>query len=201
MSFALGGADHLSDEVSLRTDWSQHGARCTRWLRHRTVPVIPIIGARKVAQLQDNLVSQFGSGAPCRAIAGPQWSKPSRPRISREASREGNGSRTQVRRHVGSPPYRTTVSSWIWMRAERCKLFFSTGGRKTLQSSDLVTTELREVPLGPLVEFELLRDRTSCTLNYICNFLGTRDVDRVARACDFDLVTWLAWHTSVRVRG
>jgi aryl-alcohol dehydrogenase-like predicted oxidoreductase len=27
------------------------------WLRHRTVPVIPIIGARKVAQLQDNLAS------------------------------------------------------------------------------------------------------------------------------------------------
>ena len=27
------------------------------WLRHRTVPVIPIIGARKVSQLQDNLGS------------------------------------------------------------------------------------------------------------------------------------------------
>jgi aryl-alcohol dehydrogenase-like predicted oxidoreductase len=27
------------------------------WLRHRSVPVIPIIGARKVAQLQDNLAS------------------------------------------------------------------------------------------------------------------------------------------------
>jgi aryl-alcohol dehydrogenase-like predicted oxidoreductase len=27
------------------------------WLRHRTVPVIPIIGARKLAQLQDNLAS------------------------------------------------------------------------------------------------------------------------------------------------
>jgi aryl-alcohol dehydrogenase-like predicted oxidoreductase len=27
------------------------------WLRHRTVPVIPIIGARKLAQLQDNLGS------------------------------------------------------------------------------------------------------------------------------------------------
>jgi len=27
------------------------------WLRHQTVPVIPIIGARKVAQLQDNLAS------------------------------------------------------------------------------------------------------------------------------------------------
>ncbi len=27
------------------------------WLRHRTVPVIPIIGARKVPQLQDNLAS------------------------------------------------------------------------------------------------------------------------------------------------
>jgi aryl-alcohol dehydrogenase-like predicted oxidoreductase len=27
------------------------------WLRHRTVPVIPIIGARKVSQLQDKLAS------------------------------------------------------------------------------------------------------------------------------------------------
>jgi len=27
------------------------------WLRHRTVPVTPIIGARKVSQLQDNLAS------------------------------------------------------------------------------------------------------------------------------------------------
>jgi aryl-alcohol dehydrogenase-like predicted oxidoreductase len=27
------------------------------WLRHRTLPVIPIIGARKVSQLQDNLAS------------------------------------------------------------------------------------------------------------------------------------------------
>jgi diketogulonate reductase-like aldo/keto reductase len=27
------------------------------WLRHQVLPVIPIIGARKVAQLQDNLAS------------------------------------------------------------------------------------------------------------------------------------------------
>jgi aryl-alcohol dehydrogenase-like predicted oxidoreductase len=27
------------------------------WLRHQTVPVVPIIGARKVSQLQDNLAS------------------------------------------------------------------------------------------------------------------------------------------------
>jgi aryl-alcohol dehydrogenase-like predicted oxidoreductase len=27
------------------------------WLWHRTVPVIPIIGARKLSQLQDNLAS------------------------------------------------------------------------------------------------------------------------------------------------
>src|SRR5882762_3113507 len=27
------------------------------WLRHQTVPAIPIIGARKVSQLQDNLAS------------------------------------------------------------------------------------------------------------------------------------------------
>jgi hypothetical protein len=30
---------------------------------------------------------------------------------------------------------------------------------------------------GLLAEFELLRDRMCCTLNYICNFLGMRDVD------------------------
>jgi aryl-alcohol dehydrogenase-like predicted oxidoreductase len=27
------------------------------WLRHQTVPVVPIIGARKVSQLEDNLAS------------------------------------------------------------------------------------------------------------------------------------------------
>jgi aryl-alcohol dehydrogenase-like predicted oxidoreductase len=27
------------------------------WLRHQTAPIIPIIGARKVSQLQDNLAS------------------------------------------------------------------------------------------------------------------------------------------------
>ena len=27
------------------------------WLRYRTVPVIPILGARKLTQLQDNLAS------------------------------------------------------------------------------------------------------------------------------------------------
>jgi len=41
---------------------------------------------------------------------------------------------------------------------------------------------------GPLAESELLRDRTCCTLNYICDFLGMRDVDCVAGACDFDRV-------------
>jgi len=41
---------------------------------------------------------------------------------------------------------------------------------------------------GRLAESELLRDRTGCTLNYICDFLGMRDVDRVARARDFGLV-------------
>ena len=44
-------------------------------------------------------------------------------------------------------------------------------------------------PLVSLVESELLRHRTSCTLNYFCNFLWMRDIDRVARARDLDLVT------------
>jgi hypothetical protein len=30
---------------------------------------------------------------------------------------------------------------------------------------------------GFLAESELLRDRTCCSLNYICDFLGMRDVD------------------------
>ena len=45
-----------------------------------------------------------------------------------------------------------------------------------------------EAGAGLLAESELLRDRTCCTLNYICNLLGMGDVDRVAGACDFDRV-------------
>src|SRR5258708_15660458 len=41
---------------------------------------------------------------------------------------------------------------------------------------------------GLLAESELLRDRTCCTLNRICHFLGMRDVDRVASARNFDLM-------------
>src|SRR6476660_2041985 len=39
------------------------------------------------------------------------------------------------------------------------------------------------------VEPELFQARTSCTLNYLCNFLGTRDVNCVAGALNFDLLT------------
>jgi aryl-alcohol dehydrogenase-like predicted oxidoreductase len=52
------------------------------WLRHQTVPVIPIIGARKVSQLQDNLASlelelsaeqlQSLDGASCIEVGFPQ---------------------------------------------------------------------------------------------------------------------------------
>ena len=58
--------------------------------------------------------------------------------------------------------------------------------------------------LVSLVESELLRHRTNCTLNYFCNFLWMRAIDRVARARDrdLDLVTcWRASRTSVLVRG
>jgi len=36
---------------------AQHGAVALAWLRYRPIPVIPIIGARKLTQLQDNLAS------------------------------------------------------------------------------------------------------------------------------------------------
>jgi len=42
--------------VSEQTDRSMAQVSLA-WLRHQTVPVIPIIGARKVSQLQDNLAS------------------------------------------------------------------------------------------------------------------------------------------------
>src|SRR5271163_3732764 len=64
------------------------------WLRHRTVPVIPIIGARKVSQLQDNLASLD--------MEISRWSKPNRTWIPSEYLRQRNGSCNQVWRHVGS---------------------------------------------------------------------------------------------------
>ena len=42
---------------------------------------------------------------------------------------------------------------------------------------------------GLLTEPELLRHRTCCTLNYICNFLRMRHVNCVACTGDFDRVT------------
>src|ERR1700693_3150704 len=65
----------------------------------------------------------------------------------------------------------------MWLPIERPS--FSVAG---------LTTEFREVSLGPLVESALLRDRTCGALNYICDFLRVRDVDYVARACDLDRV-------------
>ena len=44
----------LLEQLSLRRE-SRRGR--ASWLRYQTVPVIPIIGARKVSQLQDNLAS------------------------------------------------------------------------------------------------------------------------------------------------
>jgi aryl-alcohol dehydrogenase-like predicted oxidoreductase len=42
--------------VSDETGWSMAQVPLA-WLRYRPVPVIPIIGARKLSQLQDNLAS------------------------------------------------------------------------------------------------------------------------------------------------
>jgi len=60
------------------------------WLRHRTAPVIPIIGARKVSQLQDNL------GSLDMELSAEQlkslMSKPNRTWIPSEYLRQRNGS-------------------------------------------------------------------------------------------------------------
>jgi len=49
------------DDIGCKVGFQQTGRSMAQvalaWLRHRTVPVIPIIGARKVSQLQDNLAS------------------------------------------------------------------------------------------------------------------------------------------------
>ena len=50
------------------------------WLRYQTVPVIPIIGARKVSQLQDNLAS-LDLELSAEQFEIPRRSKPNRARI------------------------------------------------------------------------------------------------------------------------
>ena len=49
----------LLEQLSLRRESRRRRDPVGRasWLRYQTVPVIPIIGARKVSQLQDNLAS------------------------------------------------------------------------------------------------------------------------------------------------
>src|ERR1700693_5049667 len=53
------GAAPIISAVKLVSEQTGRGMAqvALAWLRHRTVPVIPIIGARKVSQLQDNLAS------------------------------------------------------------------------------------------------------------------------------------------------
>jgi aryl-alcohol dehydrogenase-like predicted oxidoreductase len=58
----LPEAQHVAPIISAVKSVSEQTGRsmaqvALAWLRHRTVPVIPIIGARKVSQLQDNLAS------------------------------------------------------------------------------------------------------------------------------------------------
>ena len=60
------------------------------WLRHQTVPVIPIIGARKVSQLHHNLAS-LDLQLSAEQLKITQWSKPNRTRIPPEYLRERNG--------------------------------------------------------------------------------------------------------------
>lgn len=51
------------------------------WLRHQAVPVIPIIGARKASQLQDNLASLDLelSAEQLNSVGGPSRIKPGFP--------------------------------------------------------------------------------------------------------------------------
>jgi aryl-alcohol dehydrogenase-like predicted oxidoreductase len=72
------------------------------WLRHRTVPVIPIIG-RAEGISTPGQSRKFGSGTLRRTVEITRWSKPNRPRIPPEYLRERNGSWSQVWRHVGPP--------------------------------------------------------------------------------------------------
>ena len=50
------------------------------WLRYRPVPVIPILGARKLTQLQDNLASLDLQLSP-RPSKDPRRRQPNRPRL------------------------------------------------------------------------------------------------------------------------
>jgi aryl-alcohol dehydrogenase-like predicted oxidoreductase len=50
-------ADHLGGEGGSERVGRSLAQVALAWRRHQTAPVIPIIGARKVSQLQDNLAS------------------------------------------------------------------------------------------------------------------------------------------------
>ena len=94
-------ADHLGRGISRRTDWSQHGASCTRL-------VAPSNAASNSDHWSAEGIStpgqsrQFGSGTLRRTIEIPRWRKPNRTRIPAEYLRQRNGSWSQVWWHVGS---------------------------------------------------------------------------------------------------
>jgi hypothetical protein len=87
-----GPVDDSVEELELR--------RAVRWLRHQTVPVIPIIGARKVTQLQDNLGSLDLelSAEQLKSLDGASQTELGFPQ---SILRERNGSCDQVWRRVG----------------------------------------------------------------------------------------------------
>ena len=84
-------ADHLGRGISRRTDWSQHGASCTRL-------VAPSNAASNSDHWSAEGIStpgqsrQFGSLALRRTIEIPRWSKPNRARTPPEYLRERNDS-------------------------------------------------------------------------------------------------------------
>jgi aryl-alcohol dehydrogenase-like predicted oxidoreductase len=53
----MRGADHLGAEVGAEQTGRSMAQVALAWLRHQTVPVIPVMGVRKVSQPQDNLAS------------------------------------------------------------------------------------------------------------------------------------------------
>ena len=71
------------------------------WLRYRPVPVIPIIGARKVNQLQDNLASLELKLSP-EQLKNPRRGQPRGAGIPSRSLRQRDGACDEVWRHVGS---------------------------------------------------------------------------------------------------
>ena len=96
------GADRLGGEGGLPTSGRSMAQVALAWLRYRTVPVIPIIGARKVSQLQDNLAS-LDLELPAEQLKSLDAASHIELGFPQQYVPERNGSWSQVWRHAGSP--------------------------------------------------------------------------------------------------